>query len=369
MEPEVRILSTGTMRTGGSLLSNLLCAHSKMFVFGERVHFFRFCYNRYNPLTPKSLHRMLEHQRIRLQYRFEIPFDVDEVMAAVLKRGISYANAYDEMMKYYMRKVERPIWGEYVAMTWRDIPAFVNMYDNARAIHVYRDPRSVSSSWKNTAHKTEMQHMNCCMQWLDSVQCVERYQRELPAHKYMALKYEDIMAEPEKWTHKLCDFIGVDFEPEMLQPDTWHGRLPKNFMINPQSAHEGENIRGFSLSRTKNWAKNLEDWEICFIETVCHDKLIELGYELHKDSYATKDISLAMRKIGSVPRLLQNFSHYMFTGDGAHRYFYDPTDPTTWAAARRDITARFLEAEGDDAKSYFVEMTELEGKLDQVYGA
>ncbi len=368
MEPEVRILSTGTMRTGGSLLSNLLCSHPKIFVFGERIHFFRFYYNKFNPLNKKSTHRLLEQMRIRLQYRFEIPLDVDSVMAAVLKRGISYASIYDEVMKYYLGRVERTIWGEYVAMQWRSIPAFVNMYDNARAIHIYRDPRSVMSSWKKTAYQTEHQHLNTFFNWLDSAQCVERYSRELPASKYLPIKYEDIMAEPEKHTRQLCEFIGVDFQAEMLQPETWHGRLPTQFLINPKSAHEGENIRGFSTSRTKNWVKNLDDSEISVLELVCHDQMKALGYEFHKEAYSPTDVNRGLVTLGSEPKLLMNLHRFLASGEGTPLYFYDPTDPKYWAAARHNISQRFLDAESDDANGYFEELAALEAMLDEKYG-
>ena len=96
MESKSRILATGTMRTGGSLLSNVMCAHSKIFVFGERFHFFRFCYNRYNPLTEKSVNRLLEHQRLRLLCRFKIDFDVDVVFMSIKKRGLTYPIIFDE---------------------------------------------------------------------------------------------------------------------------------------------------------------------------------------------------------------------------------------------------------------------------------
>ena len=39
-----KIFMTGTMRTGGSLLINLLSTHSKINIFNEMIHFFRFIY-------------------------------------------------------------------------------------------------------------------------------------------------------------------------------------------------------------------------------------------------------------------------------------------------------------------------------------
>lgn len=367
MEPEFRILASGTMRTGGSLLSNLMCAHSKMFVFGERFHFFRFCYGRYDPLCEKSVRRLLEHQRLRLRYRFEIDFDAEAVFENVKKRGLTYSVIFDEGMKYFLNKLGRSIWGEYVAMQWRDIPAFLNMYDNARAIHIYRDPRSVLSSWKRLSFASENQYLNTIFNWIDSMNCIERYRRELPGDRYLVLCYEDVMADPDTHAHKICDFIGVDFEDEMLKPETWHARLPKGLLINPRSAHEGENIRGFSTSRTKNWVKNLESWEIALIEHLCHGLLERFGYEFHQEAYATADIHKGLEALGRQPLMMQRLNHLLSTGEGSPLYYNDPTDPKSWAAAKRDIAAKFTEAEAEDAKDYFEELDGIETMLDAAY--
>ena len=44
----------------------------------------------------------------------------------------------------------------------------------------------------------------------------------------------------------------------------WADKLNSNKLVSiPRSAHEGNNILGFSMDRTKI-GKNLDDWEILF---------------------------------------------------------------------------------------------------------
>ena len=40
----------GTMRTGGSLLSNLLSVHKDLIIITDIVHFFRYVYKKYDPI-------------------------------------------------------------------------------------------------------------------------------------------------------------------------------------------------------------------------------------------------------------------------------------------------------------------------------
>ena len=45
--PKGKIYIVGTMRTGSSVITNMLNAHSKIMILGEYIHFFRFIY-KYN---------------------------------------------------------------------------------------------------------------------------------------------------------------------------------------------------------------------------------------------------------------------------------------------------------------------------------
>ena len=42
------------MRTGGSLVSNLLSTHKDLLILTDIVHFFRYLYNKYNPINRKA---------------------------------------------------------------------------------------------------------------------------------------------------------------------------------------------------------------------------------------------------------------------------------------------------------------------------
>ena len=104
MEPNQRLFISGTMRTGGSLLTNMLSAHSSILVLFERVHFFRFIYKKYDPLNEKKLALLLLHLSIRLRYRFNLEVDVDKLFNVIVNKEISYTTIYDELLKYFMER-------------------------------------------------------------------------------------------------------------------------------------------------------------------------------------------------------------------------------------------------------------------------
>ena len=149
------IFLTGTMRTGASLVSNIVSLSSQIQAFNELIHFFRFVHRRYDPLTMKSVERMLHHQKIRLNIRYGVELDVEAILGAILREGISAANCYDAMMRHLLKKTGKPRWIEAVGFQWRDIPDFLAMFPDGKVIHVLRDPRGVLASWREMTFMKE----------------------------------------------------------------------------------------------------------------------------------------------------------------------------------------------------------------------
>src|SRR5688572_24946308 len=215
MFPEGRLFGSGTMRSGGTLTCNILSVHSKIIVFSELVHFYRHVAGRYDPLGRKDVERMLHHQRIRLKHRFGIDLDVAAVMREIDARERTYADCYDEMMKFFLRQTGKTIWGDYATLHWRDIPSFLDMFPGSKAFHVYRDPRGLLSSFGKLSFMPDNQYLNCIFNWIDSVNHIKRYRETLPPDRYMVVRFEDIHANPERMARDLCSFVGVEFEEEI----------------------------------------------------------------------------------------------------------------------------------------------------------
>jgi len=54
--------------------------------------------------------------------------------------------------------------------------------------------------------------------WLIGHQNILSFLKDIPAHRQHQLKFEDMVAEPEHITEQLCDFLGIQFYPDMLNP-------------------------------------------------------------------------------------------------------------------------------------------------------
>jgi hypothetical protein len=332
MKTAEQIFLTGTMRTGASLVGNLLSVHSKIQVFAEKVHFFRFIYGKYDPLTMGNAERALHHIRIRWHYRFGVSFEPDAVMANLSEKTLSYTTLYNEILRYLCMRADAEIWVENVTLHWRDISGFLNMFPNGKAIHVYRDPRGVLASWRKMTFSKESLFLNVIFNWIDSINHMRRYSQILPADRYMAVKFEDMHAEPEKNCHKICDFLGIEFEELMLQPEKWAENFNDDFVEANVSSHTREKVYGFNPDRGEAWKTVLEPWELATAEFLASKQMGDAGYKPSMETYIAEDIQYGFSKLISHPFLLKNFQIFQSTGEGNNLYPTEPTDPNNWAS-------------------------------------
>ncbi|MBK20436.1 MAG: hypothetical protein CMM52_16520 [Rhodospirillaceae bacterium] len=364
MKPEKRLFLTGTMRTGGSLLITMLSAHSKILILNERVHFFRFVYDRYNPLNAENTERLLRKQAARLRHRNNADFDVDGIFRAIQRRGFTYKNIYDEMMCHFMKMADRSIWGEFAALQWREIPIYLDLFPAGKAIHMYRDPRGVLSSWKKLSSIPNNAYLNAIFNWVDSANHVKHYQETLGKDRYYAVRYEDIMADPEKEVRSICQFIDVEFEPELMQPETWPERFNTSLVKVPRSAHEGSGILGFSTQRTDNWRKHLENWELALVDVLAGSQIADAGYSQAQKAYTPDEFQKGLTLMQQNPLLLENLITFLTTGQGVDTYPMDPTDPNSWGAPHNP-SEWFTESPA--AEPYFRDLEKIEEYLNKKY--
>lgn len=94
-------------------------------------------------------------------------------------------------------------------LMWRRIP---KCWPDARFVFLLRHPASIASSW----HAVRPQHsfeenVRSALVYMNRL---EEARSELPG---LTVRYEELTADPRGVTRRLCEFLGVDWEPEMLE--------------------------------------------------------------------------------------------------------------------------------------------------------
>lgn len=88
-------------------------------------------------------------------------------------------------------------------------------FPNARFLHIYRDGRDVAVS-NRTMPYGPGNLAECLDAWRVRVRTNLRMGAIVGASRYCAVAYEDLVARPEVTLRRICSFLGLAFEPAML---------------------------------------------------------------------------------------------------------------------------------------------------------
>ncbi|MGF1513764.1 MAG: sulfotransferase [Elainellaceae cyanobacterium] len=86
---------------------------------------------------------------------------------------------------------------------------------NARYLHLYRDGRDVAVSFRK-AIIGEKHFYHIAQEWAQAQRAALKMSRRLGESQFFGLSYEKLTGQPEDTLQTLCAFLGVDYDPSML---------------------------------------------------------------------------------------------------------------------------------------------------------
>jgi hypothetical protein len=144
------------------------------------------------------------------------------------------------------------------------VPLLARAMPNCRFILTERDPRAIIASLLAVAANDPSQaaHTPSYMRhWRKGVALTRRHlaDQEL-ASRVLLVRYENLTADPERESQRLCSFLTLEFEPAMLavSRDGWNG--------NSGYEHNENNVYQGSLER---WKKRLTTEMISTVDFLC----------------------------------------------------------------------------------------------------
>ena len=124
---------------------------------------------------------------------------------------------YDDLVNDFLRQKQRasgdkPLVG---ATVHRQFHRLRFLWPHARYIHLIRDPRDVSRSvtrkgWAGNVYQA-------AEFWINAEGCWDALLPHLDSDQFVELHYEHLVTRPQSELARLCGFIGVEFDPSMLE--------------------------------------------------------------------------------------------------------------------------------------------------------
>jgi hypothetical protein len=152
------------------------------------------------------------------------------------------------------RAPEKPRVG---ASAHRHYGRLLDVWPDARFIHLVRDGRDVCASWLRLGWEGNAYHgarswRSRLREWEDVVPRLDG--------RFVEIRFEDLLARPRPVLHRICEFLGLSFEPAMLE------------------YHRDTTYAPLDPGQSGKWRRQLAARDIRVFESVAGEHLERHGY-------------------------------------------------------------------------------------------
>nr|WP_255375069.1 sulfotransferase [Oleiphilus sp. HI0125] len=159
--------------------------------------------------------------------------------------------------------------------TYEFLPFLLFNFPESKFVYLVRDPRDMALSWKkNSDHLGGV--VQAARQWKqDQQQNLKNASLMKGLGKAHFVRYEDLTANTEIELHQICDFLGMQYDPGMLE---FH--KDKLTQENSKMQKAWNNLStGIIEDNSNKYLKELSKQELMAIESICRYEMKHTGYE------------------------------------------------------------------------------------------
>jgi hypothetical protein len=310
------IFICGFPKSGTTLLLALLDHHPELLAFPEETRFFKDIVGKSSRCNPDYVLSQSSVKKLGLgkftmtsgqrdysnidfdEYEKHLRYSWDQRAQderALLECIIgSYGHVTEQRGKKY--------WVEKTPLNEKYLKKAVTLWPNMRAIYIIRDPRDNYCSYKKQRDRRFLNRSNRIMAtqdlspdekkaqikkispplslnefiayWLESFTAWERFRRQHV--QCLQVIYSNLVRSPESELLRICEFLGIDWDPILLKP-THNGMLWSG-----NSVH-GERFSGISLSSLGRYKGLVENDEIRYLDSWLHPLINLNGWQIESN--------------------------------------------------------------------------------------
>ena len=287
------VFIVGCSRTGSTLQQHLLNAYSDVDIAPE-MHFLAPRWLRKDFVTQVKDHvgELKKDDRIDELIRFmrsgkpqgafwqefiTLNIDASYLRKRIVDSDRGFQSVFDALLGAHARANHKEIWGAKFPVHLSYTPKLIEWYPQCRIVHTIRDPRAIFSSQfhkhcrqcSTRARKIEVGilqfiHISLQLFWAAKI-----HAKLKPYSNYFPCKYEEVVLKPEETLKRLCSFLEIEFNPEMLAPHVFVG--------SSYSENRGASTT-FHVTSISAWKQKLPDSVAALVKIVNKSSMKAFGY-------------------------------------------------------------------------------------------
>lgn len=267
------IFIAGPDRSGTTLMFALLASHPNISMV-RRTNMWRYFHGRYGDLNqPENFEQCLDHM-VRYNRMRHLKPDPERIRNEFWQGEPSYGRLFALFHKHNAERVGRPRWGDKSLHTEHFADQVFAEFPKARIIHMIRDPRDRYASVRKRYAKDNRRVGGAMGRWVDSMRAARRNLNLYP-DRYMALRFEDLAANPEETVREVCAFIDEPFMSVMLSMEG----APEHRKQGGNSSFGQLTPGVISTKPIGRFRTVLDGQEIGFIQKVAAREMADFGYQ------------------------------------------------------------------------------------------
>jgi hypothetical protein len=259
----------GASRSGTTMLRLMLNAHPRLCIPPES-HFLVDLFKQFGN-TPFDADAATSALREHHRYR-EWGLDDNALIASPGPQ--SWSELFDLAFSACAARDGKSRWGDKTPVYARWLPRLHQLFPDAQVIHIIRDPRDVVCSLLSMPW-FEGDAFDASEHWRAHVASAHDDGTRLFGDRYLEVRYEDLVQDPQSIARRICEHLGEPMEPEVLHfQETAEGAIPEH-----RRAWHQRTAKPIDPSAIGRWKKELARRDVAMTEHVTRSLMHRHGYE------------------------------------------------------------------------------------------
>jgi hypothetical protein len=276
------VFIVGCPRSGTTLLRNMVSAHP-LIVITREAHWIPLWFEKRKGLTPEGnvTSRLIKELLAHDKFAF-FRLSVEDLMSLVEDgHSVSYASFVAGIFDLYGKAQGKKLVGNKTPDSARRMSTLHALWPHSRFVHLIRDGRDVALSfmnWPGVQHKKPGNFAT----WKDDPVSTAAFWWELNVRRgreageslgrelYYEMRYESLVAHPERECAALCAFLGLKYHQAMLY---FHEAF-----VNRNQGLGARRDRQPVTPGLRNWKTQMPAEDVERFEAAAGGLLDELGY-------------------------------------------------------------------------------------------
>jgi hypothetical protein len=340
-EPPIFVI--GYMHSGTTLLINILKSHSTVFSGNRETKYFM-----HLPMIRKTFPNLKDDKVLRnfvyyviavvktgfskndLNKKGKVKFELawfggDEKRLEALmedaRKNRNHESMFALVSDHMTQATGKKRWVEKTPTHIFHLDEIIETIPDALFVEIVRDPRDVLASkktrrqtvWSSEKYAGQREKKNLekafdpvwdSLSWRSAIRAGQIAREKYP-DKIFSIRYEDLTRNPEEAVKKICSFLKMDFEPQMLDVST------RNSAVEEKSENAQKGVVTTSVGR---WRTVLSAAEAAVIQGKTGKEMDSLGYERAEISFRDKTLAPFIFLKSSFEFVQRSYRRWRFGG-------------------------------------------------------